>query len=75
MEQKVIEIFKKVFNQVEPTEVTLDSEFREWDQFSSLTLATLLAEIEDEFQIKFKLISLVNAETIGDVVDAVEERL
>lgn len=75
MEQKVIEIFKKIFNHVEPSEITLDSEFRELDQFSSLTLATLLAEIEDEFGIKLKLISLVNAETIGDVVDAVEERL
>lgn len=75
MEEKVLEIFRSVFNKVNPEEITLEAEFREWDQFSSLTLAELLARIEEAFSVKLKLISLVNAETIEDVVDAINDSL
>lgn len=73
MEEKVLEIFRSVFNKVDPDEITLDSEFREWDQFSSLTLAELVAKLEEAFEVKIKLLALVNAETIEDVVDAISE--
>lgn len=75
MEEKVLKIFKTVFNKVDPDEITMDSEFREWEQFSSLTLSELLAKLEEELGIKLKLSALVNAETIEDVVDAVNESL
>ena len=75
MEQKVLDIFKSVFNKVEPDEITLDAEFREWDQFSSLTLCELLAKLEETLGVKLKLSALVNAETIEDVVDAVNDSI
>jgi acyl carrier protein len=75
MEEKVLEIFKVVFSKVEPDEITLDAEFREWEQFSSLTLSELLARLEETLGVKLKLSALVNAETIEDVVDAVNESM
>lgn len=75
MEKKVLEIFKVVFSKVEPDEITLDAEFREWEQFSSLTLSELLARLEETLGVKLKLSALVNAETIEDVVDAVNESM
>lgn len=75
MEEKILEIFRSVFNQVNPEEVILDSEFRDWDQFTSLTLADLLVRIEEAFEVKLKLLSLVNAETVQDVLDAIEDDL
>lgn len=75
MEEKVLDIFKSVFNKVEPDEITLDAEFREWDQFSSLTLCELLSKLEETLGIKLKLSALVNAETIEDVVDAVNDSI
>lgn len=73
MEEKVLEIFRVVFNKVDPEEINIDSEFREWDQFSSLTLCELLSQLEEKLDVKLKLSALVNAETIEDVIDAVNE--
>lgn len=73
MEKEVLNIFREVFDKVDPNEVTLDSEFREWDQFTSLTLAELLARIDEKLGVKVRLGLMINTETIGDVIDAIEE--
>lgn len=72
MEEKLLEIFRSVFNNVDPSEITLDSEFREFDQYSSLTQVVLIEEIQEKFDVKIKLLPLIKAETIGDVLEAIE---
>ena len=73
MEDKLLNIFREVFNEVDPSEVTLDSEFREWDQYSSLTQVILLDAITNRLGVKIKLRPFIKAETIGDVLDIIEE--
>lgn len=72
-EEKLLEIFSEIFTDVDKSEITLDSEFREWDQYSSLTQVELIARIEEEFQVKVKLLPMVKAETISDVLEAIQE--
>lgn len=72
MEEKLLEIFRNVFNNVDPSEITLDSEFREFDQYSSLTQVVLIEEIQEKLDVKIKLLPLIKAETIGDVLEAIE---
>ncbi len=73
MEEKLLNIFREVFNEVNPNEITLDSEFRDFDQYSSLTQMTLVERITEELGVKIKLLPLIKAETIGDVLDIIKE--
>ena len=72
MEEKLLKIFREVFNEVSPENVTLDSEFREWEQFSSYTLTLLMERISVELGVTVKLRPFIKAETIGDVLEIVE---
>lgn len=74
MEEKLLEIFRNVFNEVDPQEINLDSEFREFDQYSSLTQMTLIEEIQEKLNVKLKLLPIIKAETISDVLDAIENQ-
>lgn len=73
MEEKLLNIFREVFNEVDPSEVTLDSEFREWEQFTSLTQVALLDSITNNMGVTIKLRPFIKAETIGDVLEIIEE--
>lgn len=73
MEEKLLEIFAEIFTEVDKSEITLDSEFREWDQYTSLTQMELIARIEEVLNVKVKLLPMVKAETISDVLDAIQE--
>ena len=73
MEEKLLNIFREVFNGVNPSEITLESEFREFDQYSSLTQMTLVERITEELGVKIKLLPLIKAETIGDVLDIIKD--
>lgn len=73
MEEKLLSIFREVFNEVDPSEVTLDSEFREWEQFTSLTQVALLDAITNNMGVTIKLRPFIKAETIGDVLEIIEE--
>lgn len=72
MEEQLLGVFRSVFNHEDPTSITLESEFREFEQYSSLTQMTLIAEIQEKMHVKLKLLGLIKAETIGDVMDAIE---
>lgn len=72
MEEKLLEIFRFVFNETDPSEITLDTEFKELDQYSSLTQMTLIEEIESRLNVKVKLLPMVKAETVNDVLEAIQ---
>ena len=73
IEERLLRIFVDIFTEVDPSEIKLDSEFREWDQYSSLTQVTLISRIEEELGVKVRLLPMVKAETISDVLDAILE--
>ena len=75
MEEKLLVLFRSVFSDEEPENVTLDSEFREFDQFSSLTQMELIERIQDELNVTIKLRPFIKAETIGDVLDIINENV
>lgn len=75
MEEQLLNVFRRVFNEVDPNEVTLDSEFRMWDQYSSLTQVELIDAINSQLGgVKIKLRPFIKAETIGDVLDIIKEQ-
>ena len=72
MEEQLLNIFRKIFDKENPYEITLDSEFREFEQYSSLTQMTLIDEITNTLKVQLKLLPLIKAETIGDILEIIE---
>lgn len=72
MEEQLLEIFREVFNQEDPKTITLDTEFRELDQYTSLTQMEIIMKITERLGVKLKLMPLVKADTIGDILEIIE---
>lgn len=72
--KKVNEVFQDVFydTSLEVNDETTASDIDEWD---SLTHITLIAAIEDEFDIKFDMTEVVKFEKVGDMIDAIQKKL
>lgn len=73
MEEKLLEVFRKIFNDENSENITLDSEFREFEQYSSLIQMELIEAIMNELNVQLKLRPFIKAETIGDVLEIITE--
>lgn len=74
MEEQLLNIFREIFDKQDPNDITLDSEFREFEQYSSLTQMEIIVKIQEKLNVKLKLLPMVKAETIGDVLEAIEQK-
>lgn len=74
MEEQLLQIFRQIFSDMDPEEITLDSEFREFDLYSSLTQVDIIDQIQDKLNVKLKLLPLIKAETIGDILEIIENQ-
>ena len=48
-EEKLLKLFREIFTEVPTNEIVLDAEFKEWEQYSSLTMMILVDKISTEF--------------------------
>lgn len=72
--ERITPIFKEVFNDNE-LEVTPDLATDEIDEWSSITQALLLATLEKEFKIKFKLREVIVMNDVATIVSLIESKI
>ena len=72
--EKLNGIFRDVFDNEDITvaDDTVSADIEGWD---SLIHITLVAEVEDAFDIKFPMKKVVAMKNVGEMVDAIEEEL
>lgn len=70
--EKLNEVFQDVFGDesITVTDVTTAADIDGWD---SLRHITLIAAIEDEFDIEFSMGQTVTMKNVGEMVDFIEE--
>lgn len=68
MEQKVVEIMKRVFESDEVDENTSQENFPEWDSMKNLSLAF---EIEQEFNISLEPEEMAKMRSVKDIVSVI----
>ena len=70
--KKLNRVFREVFDDasLKITEKTSAKDIDEWD---SLMHITLIAEVEEEFDMKFPMKSVVGMKNVGDMVDVILE--
>lgn len=70
-----IQNFVNQFDEEPNVEVTLQTKFRELDDWSSLVALSVMAMIDDEYDVQIKADEMRNAETIEDLIRIVESHI
>ena len=70
--ERLNQVFREVFDDdaITVTEETTAADVAGWD---SLMHITLIAEVEEEFDMKFPMTSVVGMKNVGDMVDVILE--
>lgn len=71
-ENKFVEDFASIFDDVEATELTMDTEFKNLDEWSSLVALGLLAVMEEEYDVELSSKDIEKSITIRDIYNIVK---
>ncbi|MEG2370879.1 MAG: acyl carrier protein [Alistipes sp.] len=63
--------FAEQLEETDPETITADTEFRTIDEWSSLTALSIIAMVDDEYDIQLKGNDMRAAQTIGELFDIV----
>ena len=69
-----IENFAAQFDDTDASEFTADTEFKALDEWSSLTALSIIAMVDEEYDITIKGDDIRNSETIEDLFNAVKAK-
>lgn len=69
-----IEKVREQFEDTNPNEITASTEFKELDEWSSLTALSLIAMVDEEYDIQLKGDDIRNANTVEDLFKIVEPK-
>jgi acyl carrier protein len=73
--QEFIENFAAQFDDTDEALFTADTKFKQLDEWSSLTALSIIAMVDDEYNVIIKGSDIINSETISDLCQAVEKKL
>lgn len=72
MEEKVIELIARVLN-VPTTEIEMDTEIGELDEWDSLHNVEIISKLEKEFNVKITSDMIMDLEDVSDIVSLIED--
>ena len=71
--QDFIENFAAQFDETDVAEFTADTKFKQLDEWSSLAALSVIAMVDDEYDVIIKGNDIINSDTIQDLFDVVVE--
>ncbi|OXB01000.1 acyl carrier protein [Flavobacterium plurextorum] len=71
-ESKFIENFAEIFDDTDISDLNMDTEFKNLDEWSSLTALGLLAVMEEEYEADLSSKDIEKATTIRDIYNIVK---
>lgn len=72
--QEFIENFAAQFDDTDESLFAADTKFRQIDEWSSLTALSIIAMVDDEYNVILKGNDIINSETIQDLYSIVEKK-
>ena len=69
-----IENFAAQFDETNPEEFVADTVFKELDEWSSLTALSIIAMVDDEYDVIIKGNDILKSETIQDLFEIVQKK-
>lgn len=73
--EEFIENFAAQFDETDPEIIVSDTKFKELDEWSSLTALSIIAMVDDEYDVIIKGNDILKAETIQDLFEIVQKKL
>lgn len=73
MTEKFIELLKESF-EIEDREVYLDDHFRDYPEWDSLTQLTLIAMLDENYEVEIEMTDFNKLQTIGELIEEVKKR-
>ena len=71
MEENFIKLFAETL-EIEDREITINDSFREYPEWDSLALLSVIAMIDDEYDVIIEGNDFAKLNTVGDLVDAIK---
>lgn len=69
-----IEKFAEQFDDTDPAEITATTEFKNLDEWSSLTALSIIAMVDEEYDVTLKGDDIRNAVTVEDVFKTIASK-
>lgn len=69
-----IENFADQFDETDVNSFTPETKFKQLDEWSSLTALSIIAMVDDEYDVIIKGNDILNSETIQDLFDIIEKQ-
>ena len=73
--KEFIQNFADQFDDTDASEFTPETKFKELEEWSSLTALSVIAMIDEEYDVKIKGDDVRNSQTINDLYEIVKSRL
>lgn len=72
--KEFIENFANQFDETDPAEITAATEFKNLEEWSSLTALSIIAMVDEEYDIALKGDDIRNATTVQDLFQTVQAK-
>lgn len=72
--QDFIQNFADQFENVNMEELTADTEFKSLDEWTSLAALSIIAMIDDEYEVSINGNDIRNSETMGDLFELIKSK-
>ena len=72
--KEFLENFAEQFDDTESSEIQADTEYRELDEWTSLTALSIIAMIDDEYDVQLKADEMRKTQTIQELFDLVKSK-
>ena len=73
MEKEFLEKFKEVL-EIEDRDLSLSDKFREYEEWDSLAFLSVIAMIDEEYDVLIEGKDFKELQTLGDIWNAIKER-
>lgn len=70
-----VEKFAEQFDDTDPSEIKADTRFRDLDEWSSILGLSVIAMVDEEFEVALKGDDMKRANTVQDIFEIVKEKL
>ncbi|ATA77277.1 acyl carrier protein [Capnocytophaga canimorsus] len=71
-QEKFLEDFASIFDEIDASEITMSTEFKNFEEWSSLVALGLLAVMEEEYDVTLTHNDIKNAVTVADIYNIVK---
>lgn len=72
--ENFVENFAEQFDDTDPSEIKADTKFRELEEWSSLIALSVIAMVDEEYDVALKGDDIRNAETVEDLFNTVQSK-